>query len=224
MQERDTQLLVLKEKLLEIGRKAEAAIANATQALVERRPSLAQEVVEAGTEIERLEVEIDNICIAMLAGERPAGSDLQFITAALKIVRDIARIGDSGVNIARRGLEVVRGPELKPIINVAIAARAAQFTLKQSLDAFVNGNLEIAKCVIEGDGYIDDLCQQILRELVTDMLEDPNTVPRARRLIFVARNLERAGDHATSIARAATITSGGQCENTARDFRIGAAC
>ena len=194
------QLRLLKEKLLLIGHKAETSIADATRALVERRPSLAQRVVDDDDEVDKLELEIDDICFEMLAREQPVASDLRFITTAMKIVGDIERIGDNGVNIARRALEIFHEPELKPVIDIPVAARAAQRILKDSLDAFVNSDAELAKRVIEGDRYIDDVCDQMLRELLTYMFEDPSNVSRALRLMFVARNLERTGDHAKNIA------------------------
>jgi len=194
------QLRVLKEKLLLIGHKAEVAIADSTRALIERSPSLAQRVVDEDDQLDQLEIEIDDICFELLAREQPVASDLRFITTAMKIVRDIERIGDNGVNIARRALEIMHEPELKPIIDVPVAARAAQRILKESLDAFVHGDAEMAKQVIDGDKYIDDVCEQMLRELLTYMFEDPSTISRSLRLIFIARNLERVGDHAANIA------------------------
>jgi phosphate transport system protein len=196
----ERQLRLLKEKLLLIGHMAEISIADATRALVERRPSLAQRVVDDDDKVDTLELEIDDICFEILAREQPVASDLRFITTAMKIVGDIERIGDNGANIARRALEIMKEPELKPVIDVPIAASAAQRALKDSLDAFVNGDSELAKRVIEGDRYIEDVCQQMLRELLTYMFEDPATITRALRLIFVARNLERVGDHAANIA------------------------
>ena len=196
----EEQLRLLKEKLLLIGHKAEIAIADATRALVERRPSLAQRVIDDDDEVDKLELEIDEICLEILATEQPVASDLRFITTAMKIVGDIERIGDIGVNIARRALEIFHEPELKPVIDIPVAARAAQRVLKESLDAFVDGDAGLARKVIEGDRYIDDVCDQMLRELLTYMLEDPSTISRALRLMFVARNLERTGDHAANIA------------------------
>jgi phosphate transport system protein len=196
----EQQLRLLKEKLLLIGHMAEISIADATRALVERRPSLAQRVVDDDDKVDQLELEVDDICFEILAREQPVASDLRFITTAMKIVGDIERIGDNGANIARRALEIMKEPELKPVIDVPIAARAAQRALKESLDAFVNGDPELAKRVIEGDQYIEDVCQQMLRELLTYMFEDPSSITRALRLIFVARNLERVGDHAANIA------------------------
>src|SRR4030095_3121813 len=204
------QLRSLKEKLLLIGHKAETSIADATRALIERKPSLAQRVIDEDDKLHQLELEIDDICLEILAREQPVASDLRFIATAMKIVGDIERIGDNGVNIARRALEILDEPELKPIIDVPVAAAAAQRILKESLDAFVNGDGELAKRVIEGDRYIDDVCEQMLRELLTYMFEDPTTISRALRLIFVARNLERVGDHAANIAEMVIFLVDGQ--------------
>ncbi len=206
----EQQLRSLKEKLLLIGYKAETSIADATRALVERRPSLAQRVVDEDDEVDRLELEIDDICFEILAREQPVASDLRFITTAMKIVADIERIGDNGVNIACSALEIMHEPELKPIIDIPVAAAAAQRILKESLDAFVNGDAELAKRVIQDDRYIDDVCEQMLRELLTYMFEDPSTVSRALRLMFVARNLERIGDHAANIAEMVIFLVEGQ--------------
>jgi phosphate transport system protein len=206
----EQQLRTLKEKLLLMSHKAEVSIADATQALVERRPSLAQRVVDEDDELDRLELEVDDLCFEILAREHPVASDLRFITTVIKIVGDIERIGDNGVNIARRALEIMHEPELKPVIDIPVAARAAQKILKDSLDAFINADAELAKRVIENDRYIDDVCEQMLRELLTYMLEDPTTVSRALRLIFVARNLERIGDHASNIAEMVIFLVEGQ--------------
>jgi len=206
----ERQLRLLKEKLLLAGHKAEISIADATRALVERKPSLAQRVIDDDDQLDRLELEIDDICFEILARDQPVASDLRFITTAMKIVGDIERIGDNGANIARRALEIMHEPELKPVIDVPIASTAAQRILKESLDAFVNGDAELAKRVIEGDSYIDDVCEQMLRELLTYMFEDPTTISRALRLIFVARNLERVGDHAANIAEMVIFLVEGQ--------------
>ena len=206
----EQQLRSLKEKLLLIGYKAETSIADATRALVERRPSLAQRVVDEDDEVDRLELEIDDICFEILAREQPVASDLRFITTAMKIVGDIERIGDNGVNIARSALEIMHEPELKPIIDIPVAAAAAQRILKESLDAFVTSDADLAKRVIQDDRYIDDVREQMLRELLTYMFEDPSTVSRALRLMFVARNLERIGDHAANIAEMVIFLVEGQ--------------
>jgi phosphate transport system protein len=206
----EQQLRTLKEKLLLMSGKAEAAIAGATRALVERRPSLAERVIRDDDALDQLEIEIDDLCFELLAREQPVARDLRFITTIIKIVRDIERIADNGVNIARRALEIMNEPELGPVIDVPIMARAAQRIFKDSLDAFVNEDAELAQQVIESDGYLDAVCEQMLRELLTYMLEDPTTVSRALRLIFVARNLERVGDHAENIAEMVIFLVRGQ--------------
>src|SRR4029078_848001 len=121
----------------------------------------AQRAVDDDDQLAGLELEIDDICFEILAREQPVASDLRFITTAMKIVRDIERIGDNGVNIARRALEIMHEPELKPIIDVPVAGPAAQRILKERLDAFVHGDAEMAKQVIDGDKYIDDVCEQM---------------------------------------------------------------
>src|SRR2546426_9136218 len=206
----EQQLRTLKEKLLLIGHKAETAIADATTALVKRQPSIAQRVIDEDDEVDGLEIEIDDLCLEILAREQPVASDLRFITTVMKIVGDIERIGDNGVNIARRALEILHEPELKPIIDIPVAARAAQRILKESLDAFVNSDAQLAKRVIEDNRYIDDVCEQMLRELLTYMFEDTRTISRAVRLMFVARNLERIGDHASNIAEMVIFLVEGQ--------------
>jgi phosphate transport system protein len=196
----ESQLRMLKEKLLLIGHQAERAISESTRALMERRPSLAQKVIDADDEVDRLEIEIDELCFEILALEQPVASDLRFIATAMKIVGDIERVADIGVNIAQRCLEIVVEPELKAIADMPVAALAAQRALRESLDAFVNQDAEMAKRVIQNDGYLDAVSRQMLQDLMTCMHEDPANVSRALRLIFVIRKLERVGDHAANIA------------------------
>src|SRR5438093_12396191 len=131
----EQQLRLLKDKLLLIGYKAETSIADATRALVERRPSLAQRVVDEDDEVDRLELEIDDICFEILARKQPVASDLRFITTALKIVADIDRITDNGANIARRALEIKHEPDPRWIIYIAVAAAAAQSSANEILGA-----------------------------------------------------------------------------------------
>src|SRR6266446_1443501 len=150
----EQQLRTVKEKLLLMSHRAEMAIADATRALVERRPSLAEHVIDDDDELDRLELEVDDMCFEILAREQPVASDLRFIATAIKIVGDIERIGDNGVNIARRALEIMTEPELDPIIDVPVMARAAQRILKESLDAFVNEDVELAERAIESDRSI----------------------------------------------------------------------
>src|SRR5499427_692629 len=183
----EQQLRLLKDKLLLMSHQAEQMIADAIRALIERRPSLAQEVISRDDTLDQLEVEIDNLCYEILALEQPVARDLRFIATALKIVRDIERIGDTAVNIAERAHELIQEPELKRLIALPIMADAAQRILKESLDAFVNEDAELAERVVLSDRSIDDLYEQIFRELLTYMIEDTRNISRALKLIFIAK-------------------------------------
>ena len=183
----EQQLRTLKEKLLLMGHTAEQMIADATRALVERRPSLAESVIQRDDELDKLEIEIDDLCYSVLALEQPVARDLRFIATALKIVRDIERIGDTAVNIAERAAELLEEPELKPLIDLPRMAEAAQRILKKSLDAFVNSDPELAEQVISEDDIIDEIYEQIFRELLTFMMQDHGAISRALKLIFIAK-------------------------------------
>lgn len=206
----DQQLRLLKDKLLLMSHQAEQMIADAIKALVDRRPTLAEEVITRDDTLDHLEVEIDTLCYEILALEQPVARDLRFIATALKIVRDIERIGDTAVNIAERARELIQEPELKRLIALPMMAEAAQRILKESLDAFVNEDAEEAERVIESDRPIDDLYEQIFRELLTYMIEDTRNISRAIKLIFIAKHLERVGDHSANIAEMVVFMVKGQ--------------
>jgi phosphate transport system protein len=196
----EQQLRLLKDKLLLMSHQAEQMIADAIRALVERRPTVAEEVISRDDTLDQLELEIDTLCYEILALEQPVARDLRFIATALKIVRDIERIGDTAVNIAERARELIQEPELKRLIALPLMADGAQRILKESLDAFVNEDAEQAEKVVHADKEIDDLYEQIFRELLTYMIEDTRNISRALKLIFIAKHLERVGDHSANIA------------------------
>jgi len=206
----ELQLRTLKDRLLLMGHHAEKMIADAMNSLVERRPSLADEVIKSDDTLDQLELEIDNLCYGILALEQPVARDLRFIATALKIVRDIERIGDIAVNIAERARELIQEPVLKRLIDFPIMAQAAQRILKSSLDAFVNSDAELAEKVIRDDRTIDDLYEQMFRELLTYMMEDTRYISRALKLIFIAKHLERVGDHSANIAEMVIFLVRGQ--------------
>jgi phosphate transport system protein len=193
-------LSILKEKLLLMSYQAERMISESIRALADRRPSLAEEVIQRDDAVDELEIQIDDLCYEILALEQPVACDLRFIATALKIVKEIERIGDSAVNIAERSIELMREPELKRPIDLPIMASAAERILNKSLDAFVNSDTDLAAKVIQDDHILDDLYEQILRELLTYMMEDTGTISRAVKLIFIAKHLERVGDHSANIA------------------------
>jgi phosphate transport system protein len=206
----EQQLRTLKDKLLLMGHHAEKMISDSIGSLVERRPSLAEDVIKSDDALDQLELEIDNLCYQILALEQPVARDLRFITTALKIVRDIERIGDIAVNIAERARELIQEPELKKFIDLPIMAEAAQRILKESLDAFVNSDAELAEKIIRDDNFIDGCYEQIFRELLTYMMEDTKYISRALKVIFIAKHLERVGDHSSNIAEMVIFLVRGQ--------------
>ena len=196
----DTELNVIREKLLEMGGKVELMISNALLALVERNTELAEETIAFDHEINRLEMEIDERCLEVLARRQPAARDLRFITLALKIVTDLERIGDQCANIAKRVKELNLEPTLKPYIDLPRMAQAASTMVKEALDAFVRGDEGLAIKVCQDDQVVDDLNEQIQRELLTFMMGDPSTISRAIRINHISKCLERIADHATNVA------------------------
>jgi phosphate transport system protein len=196
----DTELNVIREKLLEMGGKVEVMIANAIQSLVERDTALAERTIAFDHEINRLEMEIDEKCLEVLARRQPAARDLRFVTLALKIVTDLERIGDQCANIAKRVKELNHEPALKPYIDLPRMAQAASTMVKEALDAFVRGDENLAIKVCEDDQAVDDLNEQIQRELLTFMMGDPSTITRAIKINHVSKCLERIADHATNVA------------------------
>ena len=196
----DEELAELRARLLTLGGKVESEIAESVRALAERDSKLAEQVLNADREVNRLEIEIDERCRRLLVLRQPAASDLRFITTAMKIVTDLERIGDQAVNIAQRALELNREPQLKPYIDLPRMADRAQRMVKESLDAFVAGDTALARQVCAADAEVDALKEQIFRELLTYMMEDPRTVSRAIRVILISRFMERVADHATNIA------------------------
>jgi len=196
----EQELRELHLKILEMGGFVEKQIANAMGALTERDSELARLTIERDHTVNRMEVEIDDLCIRLLALHQPAARDLRLITTALKITTDLERIGDMSVNLCERALELNEEAQLKPFIDVPQMAEVAQSMLRRCLDAFVRDDVEQALAVCRDDDIIDGYNEQIFRELLGYMIEDPRTITRALRLLFVAKYLERIADHATNIS------------------------
>jgi phosphate transport system protein len=196
----EAELQELRDRLLTMGGKVEAAIANGVRAVTERDSELAEQVKLADREVNRLEVEIDDMCRRLLALRQPAASDLRFITTALKIVVDLERMGDLAVNIAERALDLNQAPQLQPYLDLSKLADLAQGQLKKALDAFVEGDVPKAEDVLRADDLLDALFLKIFNELLALMMEDSKNIRRATSLMFVAKHLERLGDHATNLA------------------------
>ncbi|MGE5306594.1 MAG: phosphate signaling complex protein PhoU [Alphaproteobacteria bacterium] len=196
----EDELKKLREDILYMGGLVEDQIQKAVNALVDRDSGLAQIIIERDHEVNRLDVEIDETCIRLLALHQPAGRDLRFITTGLKITTDLERIGDMAVNICERALELNQEPQLKPYIDIPRMAGTAQRMIRESLDAFVREDTELALKVCKDDDEVDQLNVQIFRETLTFMIENPQTISRATKISSVSKYLERIADHATNIA------------------------
>ncbi len=196
----DAELGQLHLKVLEMGGLVEKQIADAVRALVNRDDEQARVTIAADHTVNRLDVEIDELCIRLLALHQPAAKDLRLITTALKITTDLERIGDMAVNLCERALELNQQPQLKPLIDIPRMAEVSQAMLRESLDAFVREDVALALKVCRDDDIIDQLTGQLFRELSSFMIEQPQTITRAICLLFIAKYLERIADHATNIA------------------------
>ncbi len=195
----DEELKLLKERLLEMAARAEEQIALAVRGLKDREEGLACQVLDREEAINLLDIEIDEMALRLLALRQPMAADLRFITSAMKISSDLERIGDLAVNIAQRTIDLLKSPQLKPLIDIPQMALMAQEMVRDALNAFINGDDQLARDVCERDDQMDKLNQQVFRELLTYMMEDPATISRAVDLILVGRHLERIADHATNI-------------------------
>jgi phosphate transport system protein len=193
------QLADVRELVLRMGGLAEQMTRRVIEALVQRDAGILAEVRAMESQVNQLHVEIDEACLELIALRQPAAADLRFITAAMKIIVDMERIGDQAINITERAESLLAVPPLKPLIDIPRMADIAQEMLKASLDAYVNGDDELAYQTILKDDEVDQLKDQVFRELLTFMMSDPTTIPRAMDLILVSRHIERIADHATNI-------------------------
>src|SRR3990172_6475630 len=196
----EEDLRKLREDILYMGGLVEDQIQKAVRSLVDRESDLANVIIERDHEVNRLDVDIDDLCIRLLALHQPAGRDLRFITTGLKITTDLERIGDMAVNICERALELNQEPQLKPYIDIPRMAQIAEGMIRESLDAFVREDTDLALKVCKDDEQVDQLNSQIFRETVSFMIEDPHTINRAMKIGIISKYLQRIADHATNIA------------------------
>ena len=183
-----------------MGGKVEEAIRLAMKSMVDRDSKLARQVIQGDRDVNDLEIEVDETCHRLLALHQPMAGDMRFITSAMKINSDLERIGDLSVNIAERALALNEVAPLKPYIDIPRMAQIAQEMVKVSLDSLVNRDPVSAKKVCERDDEVDNLNDQIIRELISYMLEDRANIKRSLDLVMVSRQLERIADHATNVA------------------------
>ena len=194
------ELQDLHEQLLAMGSLAETMIQQSVNALVQRDEALVQAVLTHEEEIDLLCLAIDDHCFTLLALHQPMASDLRFLVAGIKINSDLERIGDQAASIALRARTLLTQPPIKPLIDIPHMAHLAQEMVHKSLDAFLRRDPELAGQIIEADDAVDNLRDQVFRELLTYMMSDPATIPCALHLILISRHLERIADHATNIA------------------------
>ena len=196
----DQELREVKEGLLYLGALTEKAIERAIKALMERDAALAHNVVCDDSTIDRLDVELEEKCIRILALRQPTAKDLRFITTAIKINGHLERIGDMAANIAEKATILSEEPPMKPYIDIPRMADIARGMIRGSLDALVNEDTDLARRIRMEDETIDNLNEQVFRELLTFMMEDPKTIHRALIIMQISKSLERISDHAVGIA------------------------
>ena len=195
----DAELDVLRDRVLVLGGEAEAALARAMRALGERDSEAAREVLAGDDAIDRMEVEIDRLCVDVLALRQPAARDLRFVISVARITPILERLADHACNIARVALDLNDEPQLKRYPGLQRMADVAASMLRSALDAFTRGDAAAARRVIEQDDEIDALYERLFRDLIGLMVSEPAVTPRAARLLFVAKHLERVGDYVTDI-------------------------
>ncbi|MFA5090632.1 MAG: phosphate signaling complex protein PhoU [Candidatus Omnitrophota bacterium] len=197
----DQELKELNKDILKMGALVEEAIYKSVEALKNRDRNMAKGVVENDSNIDKLELAVDEKCIDLIARFQPMAKDLRFITTGMKINTDLERIADIAVDIAQRTLEIMDKPLLKPLIDIPKLTAVAQNMIKMSIDSFVKGDVALARKVLLSDSEADQLRNEIQRELIEDyMVKDGATAPRAVQLLLIARFLERICDHTTNIA------------------------
>ncbi|HYN85634.1 MAG TPA: phosphate signaling complex protein PhoU [Pyrinomonadaceae bacterium] len=195
----DDELNVLRDRVLLLGGEAEAALRRAMHALTERDSQAARDVLAGDDRIDQLEVEIDRLCIDVIALRQPAARDLRFVVAVAKVTPILERVADHACNIARVAIDLNDEPQLKPYFDLPRMAEVASSMLRASLDAFTGGDAAEARRTIVRDDEIDVMYERLFRELIDLMVNDPAATPRAARLLFVAKHLERVADYVTDI-------------------------
>lgn len=196
----DAELNDLKAKILLMRSVVESQLLDTLHALTSRDASLAMRVIQNDQAVDRLDIEIDEDSLHLLALYHPTAGDLRFITTVMKIASELERMSDLAGNIAERTIELNDEPQLKPYIDIPAMAHRTIGMVRESLDAFVNRDAELARKVCRDDDFVDDLTEQLFRELLSFMLEDPRTITRSARLTFIGKYYERIADHATNIA------------------------
>ena len=196
----DQDLEALRRELLLMGEVVKQTIKNAVTALQTKDMALARSVMDGDDIIDRMQVEIEDRCIALIARQQPVATDLRILGTGLKITTDLERIGDHAFDIAKIAVEIGAEPLIKPLVDIPRMAELAQAMLQDCLQAYLNLDVQLAEKVIRDDDKVDQLYLQVYRDLLNYMIDDPTTINQATQLLFVARYLERIADHSTNVA------------------------
>jgi len=201
MRERYTheQLHLLRDKILLLGGKTEAAVKNAMRALTTRDSEIAAAVMHDDKIIDQMELEIDRLCIDILASQQPTSHDLRLVVSVAKITPILERIADHASSIAEASLILNNEPQIDSYIDFSLMAEVAGDMLKQALDAFTAEDAETSRAVIRRDKQIDDCYRRVFDELIEMMIDNPSATTSAAHLLFVAKHLERIGDYVKDI-------------------------
>ncbi len=208
----DQELQNLRNNVLRLGSMVDSAISRSIQALKERDQTLAHQIIHDDEKINELRFKIEEDCLSLIARQQPAARDLRFIVAAMNIVLDLERMGDHAAGVATIVLRMGDQPLLKPLIDLPRMALISQDMLRASLDAFMAEDAKAAMAIPEKDEEVDQLYNQIFRELISFMIEDPRTVTRAMYLLFCAHNMERIADRVTNICERVAFVATGRME------------
>lgn len=196
----EQQLQDLLQKLVLMGSVVENMIQSAMKCLVERNESAAAEILQKEHEVNTLQLEVDDTAVKLTALQQPMAADVRFLFMASRIASELERIGDQAINILENARHVLAHPPLRPMVDIPIMAEFAQKMVRDSITALVDRDVSVAERVLEEEKKVDAFKDQVFRALLTYMMADPGTIPRALPLILISRNLERIGDHATNIA------------------------
>ena len=200
----------IKDDILRLGSLVETAIERSVTALKQRDGALAQQIIDEDQVINQLRFQIEEECLTVIATQQPAASDLRTTIAATHVAVELERMADHATGIANITLRMLDQPLLKPLIDVPLMANIAREMIRGALEAFIRHDAELARQVAMRDDEVDALYQQVFRELLTYMLEDPKNISRATYLLWVAHNIERIADRATNLCERAIFISTGQ--------------
>jgi len=211
----DKELNQLRESLLTMAEMVTQALDGSIEALKAQDVDAAQAIIERDEALNKLRYKTEKLCVTMIATQQPMASDLRTIIAGMHIAVEIERMGDHAAGIAKLVTEMASEPLLKPLIDIPRMAAIASSMLVDGIHAFMDGDIETAKAIVARDDEIDQLHDQIFRELLTYMLEDPRNIRRATYLLWVSHNLERIGDRATNISERTVFAETGKLKELA---------